>query len=225
MSDTPCCPLCLSHQHSPKGHKPVAGADRRNYWLCGHCALIFADPQHHLSADAARTHYATHQNHIENAGYVAFLNRVLTPALPFLAPGMRGLDYGCGPGPVLGQLVRRHGLACDDYDPLFANRPLTPPYDFIFSTETWEHFREPAATITHLVSLLAPGGLLGVMTERWVTPEQFATWYYTRDPTHVVFYHAETFGWIFGRFRLHPVWDDGSRVCLMRLASPPSPAP
>ncbi|HUG93667.1 MAG TPA: class I SAM-dependent methyltransferase [Planctomycetaceae bacterium] len=206
------CPLCRVSGRTTA----VVGADERRYHLCGACCLIFADPAHHLSPDRERAHYEMHENSIENQGYVRFLNRVVGPMLPHLDRGMRGLDYGCGPGPTLSLLLRRQGIACDDYDPLFADGPLRPPYDFVFSTECFEHFHDPATDIRRIHALLRPGGLLGIMTERWTTLAAFADWYYTRDPTHVSFYHATSFEVLCRRFGFTPVWSDGTRVVILR---------
>jgi len=207
------CPLCLVCGETAE----VPGADRRRYHLCRRCFLIFADPCQHLSPEEERARYTTHENRIENEGYVRFLNRVLRPMLPYLDKGMRGLDYGCGPGPTLSALLRRHGLACDDYDPFFASRSLRPPYDFIVSTECFEHFYRPNEEIRRLCDLLNPGGLLGIMTERWATLERFATWYYTRDPTHTSFFHEKTFQFMCDRFGLDRLWQDENRVVILRL--------
>jgi len=38
-----------------------------------------------------KSHYETHGNSIENSGYVAFLNRLVEPMLPYLEDGMREL--------------------------------------------------------------------------------------------------------------------------------------
>ena len=208
------CPLCATSNRTAA----VGGADEREYHHCDVCHLIFADPAHRLSVRQERAHYETHENSIDQPGYVRFLNRVLEPMLPHLEVGMRGLDYGCGPGPALSELVRRQGIACDDYDPLFADNQLRPPYDFLFSTECFEHFHHPAAEIGRIHSLLKPDGLLGIMTERWTTLTAFSTWYYTRDPTHVSFYHAKTFAFLCGRFGFTPVWSDEKRVTILRRA-------
>lgn len=87
------CPLCLTRHDPPV----VSGADQRTYYACEQCALIFVDPVHFLSLEAEKNHYATHENHPRNDGYVRFLNQVLEPALPYLNPSMHALDYGCGP--------------------------------------------------------------------------------------------------------------------------------
>jgi SAM-dependent methyltransferase len=181
--------------------------------------LIFVDPAHFLSPEREKARYATHENGIKNEGYVAFLYRLLRPMLPLLDAKMRGLDYGSGPGPTLSVLARQHGIACEDYDPFFANRPLHPPYDFIFSTECFEHFHQPAKEFQRIHDLLKPGGLLGIMTEHWTTLPAFAEWYYTKDPTHVSFYHANTFDFACNRFEFKSVWRDDKRVVILRRHS------
>ena len=206
------CPLCLVSGQTTD----VRGADDRRYYLCGNCSLIFADPAHYLSPAEEKARYETHENSIKNPGYVRFLKRVVEPILPYLDRGMRGLDYGCGPGPTLSLLVRQQGIGCEDYDPLFADRPLQPPYDFVFSTECFEHFYRPAMDIERIHALLKPGGLLGIMTERWTTLEAFADWYYTRDPTHVSFYHANSLDFLCIRFGFTPMWMDEKRVAIFR---------
>lgn len=190
------CTLCLQ----PGPHDMVSGADAREYFLCGNCRLIFVDPRHHLSRDAAEAHYRTHENHIENQGYVKFLRRVIDPLLPYLSPRMRGVDFGCGPGPTLSLILRQQGLNCTDYDPIFAPVNLHPPYDYIFATECFEHFLQPAVELPRLAGLLRPGGYLGVMTELWTELSLFENWYYTRDPTHVSFFHEETINFVCERF-------------------------
>ncbi|WKZ37134.1 MAG: class I SAM-dependent methyltransferase [Anaerolineales bacterium] len=206
------CPLCLASASITD----VRGMDARRYHLCGNCLLIFADPSHHLSPAEEKARYETHNNSIEDGGYVQFLNRVIQPMLPYLHKDMRGLDYGSGPGPALSRLVRRQGIDCEDYDPFFGDHPLHPPYDFVFSTECFEHFKNPQAEIQRVCDLLKPVGLLGIMTERWATLESFADWYYTQDPTHVSFYHANTFDFLCRRFGLTVLWQDGSRVVIFQ---------
>lgn len=220
------CPLCLAlAERTHDGSNAVRGADDRRYQRCPNCSLIFVDPAHHPSLEEERARYEAHENGIEKPGYVAFLRRVLDPMLPYLQRGMRGLDYGSGPRPTLSLLAKEEGLDCEDYDPLFGPRDLDPPYDFIFSTETFEHFRQPATEVERIHALLKPGGLLGIMTDRWTTLQDFAKWYYTRDPTHISFYHADTLDFLCTRFGFTPIWMDVSRVAVFRkgtiISSPP----
>ncbi|MDP1540151.1 MAG: class I SAM-dependent methyltransferase [Moraxellaceae bacterium] len=206
------CPLCGADQ----SFKPVTGADKRRFWLCLSCDLIFADPSEHLSPTAEKAFYGTHHNTIESAGYVAFLQRLLTPALAFMRPGMRALDYGCGPGPVMSELVHREGLSCDNYDPFFAPELPSPPYDIIFASECFEHFHRPQQELQRILSLLAPSGYLAIMTEHWQTKAAFASWYYSKDPTHVVFFNARSIDFICRQFGFRLCWQDGRRVVILQ---------
>ncbi len=206
------CPLCLA----PDQAKKVEGADSRRYYLCRNCFLIFVDSDHYITEQEEKDRYATHDNRIENQGYVKFLTRLLRPLLPYLNENMLGLDYGCGPGPTLSRLVKQEGMDCEDYDPFFVFNPLDKSYDFILATECFEHFRRPDEEIQRVRSLLKPGGLLGLMTERWTSLEGFRKWYYTRDPTHVSFYHATTFKYICKRRRFKILWQDEERVVILR---------
>ena len=78
----------------------------RSYHRCEDCEATFLDPAHFLNADSERTEYEQHQNLPGDPGYVRFLSQVAQPLLARLPPHSSGLDYGCGPGPVLAQMLR-----------------------------------------------------------------------------------------------------------------------
>ena len=131
------CPLCSEHKKIARLEGPV----NRSFLHCENCFLIFTDSGDQPSIEDERIRYSTHNNSIENKGYIDFLNKAIKPALEFIEPGMAGLDYGCGPGPVLSLLIEKSGMTCDNYDPIFfpdLNRGKE--YDFIFATECAEHF-------------------------------------------------------------------------------------
>lgn len=206
------CRLCGSES----GLSPVAGVDGRRYFVCHTCFLIGAGTEHFLDGEEERKRYLTHQNGIGHEGYVAFLNRAIEPALAFIGRDMLGLDYGCGHAPTLSRLLADKGYRCEDYDPLFVPHPLDKTFDFIFSTEVFEHFAHPGREIRKIRSLLGKDGLLVVMTDRWQTLEHFACWHYARDPSHVSFYHSRTFDFLCGRLGFRRIHDDGSRVVILR---------
>jgi SAM-dependent methyltransferase len=206
------CRLCQSQE----GLQPVSGADERRYFLCDCCGMIGVSPVHFLGGQDERERYLTHKNGIEYQGYVTFLRRAIDPALAFLSAGMTGLDYGCGPAPTLSALLRREGIGCEDYDPFFAGHPMQKIFDFVFSTEAFEHFFHPGREIRKIRALLRPKGLLIVMTQRWKDPAHFSQWHYARDPTHVSFYHARTFDFLCRAFGFRRIFDDGDRVVILR---------
>ncbi|MBF0254166.1 MAG: class I SAM-dependent methyltransferase [Candidatus Omnitrophica bacterium] len=188
----------------------------RVFLECGHCGLVRAAGEAPLSVEEKRKRYLLHENSAESAGYREFLSQAIRPARPYLVPGARGLDFGCGPGPVLSMLLREEGFVMDDYDPLFFDGPLRPPYDFVFSTECFEHFEDPAGDIAEVVTLVRDGGVLAVMTELWDDSVDFGRWAYTYDETHVSFYSLKTFGYIGRKFGVRLVAGDNRRVMVFR---------
>jgi hypothetical protein len=207
------CPLCGTQ--SGKKHF----SRKRTLHECPKCHLIVAERSELLTRDEQKARYLTHENGIEHEGYREFLGRVIDASRPYLKPGTRGLDYGCGPAPTLSILVEREGLVMSNYDPIFFNTSLVGPFDIIFSTECFEHFEEPAVDIEKITTLLAADGILAIMTELWDEMTDFITWYYPTDPTHVSFYARKTMSYIAERFGLQPLAGDGRRVFVFRKIS------
>lgn len=187
------CPVC---------ERPAARLFFRDglldYWCCDSCAATFLDPGRLPAAEDERAHYRLHRNEPDDEGYRQFLMRLATPLLERLPPAQYGLDYGCGPGPVLAGLLREAGHTMALYDPFFHDDAtvLDRRYDFITCTEVAEHFHDPAVEFARLGRLLSPGGWLAVMTAFLNDDTDFAAWHYRRDPTHVVFYREQTFRWL-----------------------------
>jgi len=131
----------------------------------------------------------------------------------------RVLDYGCGPGPVLVELLCRAGYDAVGYDPNFApDTDLAHPFDAVISTETFEHLTQPKKDIARIVELIRPGGYLCVMTSFHPGPEKIEDWWYVRDPTHVSFYSRKAMAWICGAFGLSLLSCDEKNLTLMRRA-------
>lgn len=306
------CPLCGATGNTLR----LQSMDERDFTYCEVCKLIYIDNSFLPDVPHERERYEQHDNVPENAGYVKFLSRVLDPLLPYMSNGAICLDHGCGPGPVLAELVRAEGFTCWAYDPIFypdglaeaaaelgssekkipsslnstqseednseidqrsestkihdseegkrvgvspsvmggnldsevknviAKRgqsefpnpsfnadsksgsgtgkvldpidTLSEAFHVVFSTECFEHFHQPAQTISEIVGMVKKGGYLGVMTEMWTDLDRFSSWYYTRDDTHVIFFHEQTFDWLCGEYGLRRVWSDGKRVMIFQ---------
>ena len=206
------CPLC----GAPGPFETVVDIRKRRDRVCGQCQLIFAEAAFLPAPEAEKQRYARHRNGLDDAGYVAFMKQALAPALPFLRPEMRGLDYGCGHTPVLHLLLAEAGLRCENYDPFFFPAPPAGPFDFLFATEVVEHFHHPAADWARMADLLKPGGLLVAMTAPWEEVESFRTWGYASDGTHVCFYHRRTLEWICAAFGFEELDRSNPRVALLR---------
>jgi SAM-dependent methyltransferase len=184
------CPVC----EGPHG-QAFQTIDGRAYERCARCEATFLLPAHWPTPEAERAEYELHRNGSDDAGYRAFLARLAIPLLRRLAAGSSGLDFGCGPGPVLAGMLREAGHRVALYDPFFHadDAALDQRHDFITCTEVVEHFHHPATEFRRLDDLLKPGGWLAVMTRLQTDDARFAQWHYRRDPTHVVFYRRATF--------------------------------
>jgi hypothetical protein len=203
------CPLC--HSVSPQ---PIAYDE--NYILCKNCNLIYLHPHLRVDPETERKRYLLHQNNSEKQGYIDFLNKIIVPALLLLDSGMSGLDYGCGPSPVLSGLLQKKGIGCENYDPFFFPKVLQNQYQFIISTECFEHFYDPFQEITKITHLISPRGYLMIMTEWWQDLDHFKNWHYKRDYTHVCFYHYSTMQYISKNFGFKIVYKDLERVVIFQ---------
>ncbi len=191
------CPLCGA------ASRPFLSDGGRDYRRCGACALTFVPASQHAAPERERARYAEHRNGPDDAGYRAFLDRLLVPLAARLKPGAEGLDYGCGPGPAASVMLGERGFSARDYDPCFAPDPaaLTRTYDFIVCTEVFEHLRRPAEDLARLDALLKPGAVLGVMTGVLEDDAAFPGWWYRADFTHIAFYRPQTLAWIAQNFQ------------------------
>lgn len=183
------CPVCRT-----PGSRNFRTIETRRYRRCDACGATFLDPNQHPTLQEAVAHYGHHRNEVGDPAYRRFLSRLSAPLCRVLEPGSAGLDYGCGPGPALAAMLEEAGHSMALYDPIFAPHPevLETRYDFITCTEVAEHFHQPADEFDRIGRLLQPGGWLAVMTCFQTDDDRFERWHYRRDPTHVVFYRAET---------------------------------
>ena len=186
------CPLCGELQGE------FFYADRRDYFRCAVCGLVFVLPEQFLSSQEEKVVYDQHENSPADARYRQFLSRLFEPMKSRLLPGNKGLDFGSGPGPTLSVMFEEAGHGMSIYDPFYApdTAPLGRQYDFITASEVVEHLHHPMEELHRLWACLKPTGWLGLMTKRVTSLTEFATWHYKNDPTHVCFFSIKTFQWL-----------------------------
>ena len=136
------------------------------------------------------------------------------------APARRrgGLDFGCGPGPTLSKMFRESGSPATTTTRSSSTivRCSREPTTSSSAPKCSSTSRIPRRCSSSSTSMLRPGGWLGVMTKRVTTEAAFATWHYTRDPSHVAFFADATFAWI-ARTSIYP--------CTSTRRRRPLPAP
>lgn len=193
------CPLCRAADSSF-----AFSVGGRSFFECSSCDLLFVGCEHFLDATEERRRYDNHQNLETDGGYVTHLSRLMDVVLPELPAGARGLDFGCGPSPVMARLFEKRGFSMCNYDRVY--HPKVPasfgPFDFITCCEVVEHFQRPGDDFALLRSLLKPGGCLGLMTNFREGERRASSWWYLRDPTHVCFYSRRTLEWMAVRYGL-----------------------
>lgn len=186
------CPLCGETHNTPFWKDKY-----REYLRCQNCHLVFVPKAWHLSPEDEKACYDLHENSSDDAGYRRFLSRMYSPIVELVAPSAKGLDFGCGPAPVLAEMFAESGYIMKVYDLYYAHNPdvLTETYDFVTSTEVVEHLVNPQEVMANLLSMIKPGGFLGLMTKLVKDQEAFKNWHYIRDKTHISFFSKETFEW------------------------------
>jgi len=191
------CPLCHSKDVN-SFHSLTNKFGKKDFLLCGNCDLIFVPSEFHPDPDSEKKRYDLHENDQSDAGYKKHMQDFAEIVSPYIDNNMEGLDFGCGPYPLLAEVLKKKGFSVDIYDPYFFNDPavLNRQFDFITCTETVEHFRDPQAEFDKLNSLLNPGGKICIMTGIVENRDDFQQWHYIQDITHIAFYSRLTFGWI-----------------------------
>lgn len=214
VDSSPCHP-CILCGHSETAHFHTD--KKRDYYRCVECQLVFVPPAQHLTTEQEKAEYDKHENNLLDQGYLTFLSRVAIPLLSTLkleqlipdfghplSPSrplidtLKGMEFGCGPGPALGTELRRLGLNVAFYDLYYFNEPalLNQQYDFVTCTEVVEHFNSPNKDLPELLHLAKPGGIIALMTKLVIDQARFSNWHYKNDPTHVAFFSEETFNWV-----------------------------
>lgn len=89
-------------------------------------------------------------------------------------------------------------------------------YDAIFATECFEHFYYPEKELKTIKSHLKPTGYLILMTNLWNKLEDFLSWHYVNDDTHVTFYHTETLKYIYEHFGFSILQIIDNRVIILQ---------
>lgn len=189
---------------------------KRIFFRCPECDLIFVPGQCYLSHEEEISRYRLHHNTITNDGYVRMFMDKISVIHDFCHDVHFVLDYGCGPGPVLSELMKREGFDCSIFDPnFFPDIPKTT-YDLVISTETFEHFRDIKRELKTIKILLRSGGYLAVMTSFHDHVADFEGWWYRSDPTHICFFGMHTFVWIADNFGFDIVYSDEKNFLILK---------
>ncbi|WP_447971822.1 class I SAM-dependent methyltransferase [Nitrospira sp. M1] len=208
------CPLC----HHVNIHDTYHRDNRRNFYLCHTCQLVFVPPHQYLSSETEKSAYDHHQNSPEDHAYRSFLSRIFIPMHRHIPSHSHGLDFGSGPGPTLSVMFEEAGHSVALYDCFYADdrSVFQETYDFITASEVVEHLHRPQEELDALWNILKPGGLFGIMTKRVYNQQAFTTWHYKNDLTHVCFFSQPTFQWLANKWQAQLLIVDQDVVLLKK---------
>lgn len=190
LSKSRSCPIC--------GGQPTGStfpyATRFNdaqfaYLKCGKCKSVFVDPVPDAQTFALMYAKSAYHDHYYDGGQSVDYSESVRLLRQHLKSGTIVLDYGCGVGSFLktctSQGLVPFGVEFDGEAALFAAQNAnceamsveafskltkTPSFDAIHMGDVLEHLPDPAATLTHLLGFLKPGGVLFIEGPLEVNP-------------------------------------------------------
>lgn len=208
------CPLC--------GNSGKAFF-KDEFFECINCKGIFRNSDSFPDYNSEKSRYEEHNNDVCDPGYQKFVS----PATSFVMNNFKaqdsGLDYGCGPGPVVAKVLMDNNYNIEQFDPFFKNdeKLLKEKYDYIVCCEVIEHFHQPKEEFRKLKEMLKEDGKLVCMTHIYTPDIPFDNWYYKNDQTHVFIYQKETIEFIAEYFNFSSVAIDKKLVVFRKQLSCP----
>ncbi len=117
------------------------------------------------------------------------------------------LDFGSGQYLALQKSFSNFKIT--SYDFYFSKiNYIDKMYDVIVLNEVIEHLSEPIKVLTELKKLLKPMGRFLIQTGLTDEISNIRNWWYTRDITHISFFHTKTFKYISSLLNLEYFKDD-----------------
>ena len=167
------------------------------YYRCLSCGFVSLDDEFIVDKESEKAKYEMHENSFESHGYVKMFEDFIEKAIaPYEENIENVLEFGCGSGPVLAELLRRREMEVDQYDLYFYPKKVYEgkKYDLITSTEVFEHLKKPIEVLELLAKHTNDNGYIVLMTKfPPVDDREFLAWWYRRDVTHISFFTPESF--------------------------------
>lgn len=210
MNDCPLCSNCNTQEYSQDKF--------RSYLICTQCELLFVPRGQLISVEDERIRYEYHQNESEDSAYLNYLSKIAKECVPHLSKGDAGLDFGCGPNPLLGNIFSQNGFPTHSYDLFFHSDHdyQNNKYNFIILSEVIEHLRTPFVVMAKLRELLKPQGIILIKTKFYPEKRFFNDWFYKRDVTHIQFFNEASLNYLAKELKMSFVEKIGSDLYLFR---------
>ncbi len=186
------------------------------YDFCPICGFLSKDEKYILDSKSEHERYLKHNND-DNAGYKNYQEKFYLEIKEYL--GKTNLDFGCGEGKVLANILNENGYETLAYDLYFHSEVKYEKhlYDAIILEEVIEHLKDPMQVVMTLTKLLNDDGKIIIRTQFIPSDVFTSNWWYLRDSTHISFFKYETFKYICKYFSLQIIYcNDKDLIILQR---------
>lgn len=191
----------------------------KKYHKCLECSFISLESNLVMNDREQFIRYNMHNNKVDDPVYRNYFKKFINYAFEYAENKKKVLDFGSGPEPVLGSVLKSMGYEVSIYDKFFASnvKVLEDKYEIITATEVFEHLEYPREYFKKLINILEDNGLLILMTCFHSDDlKKFSEWWYIQDPTHISFYDMKTFNYISDEFNLEIVADNNKNIVILR---------
>ncbi len=183
---------------------PVFFEDKRKFYKCRNCFLIFTDE---FAGEAeAEAHYKKQQAETDASFWKEQVDALLTISAKYVPRPKKILDFGAGSGEITKE-IRSRGLDCTSLEPMedgfLKDQSFGEKFDIIFAVEVIEHIQNLWEELREMEEVLSPGGVMvfsTILTDKFVyeanSVDVFREWFYKDDQTHVSFFCNETMSYI-----------------------------
>ena len=211
------CIICCQKTHLIKDDKYSD-----IYYKCPRCEAIFLQRDHILDKKMEKTEYDRHENTMDNNGYVNSFRELIDKYIIEFTGDLKGkkiLDFGCGPNPVLSEILKKYEADVVHYDPYFFKDISfkSEQFDIVVSTEVFEHLSNPYNELKLIKDLLKKDSFLIIKTQfHNMKDDDFLTWWYRRDPTHIIFYTSKTFEYMAKKTGFVIMFSDNEEIIVLK---------
>jgi SAM-dependent methyltransferase len=147
-----------------------------------------------VTPEEEKVRYSKHTNDKADKAYEAYLSAIANDVLDLGVESPRVVDFGSGPHHVLSDILNTRGARCVPHDPLYrlSALPSREPFDIVVACEVFEHLRSLPRELDCISRLLKPDGFVYIRTRLYDPVEDFLSWWYTKDITHINFFCEKT---------------------------------